>query len=105
MKHMASYLQHDNRHSESLCLYETICQVRLKNLEASKEQFVTDQINHGIALTKAYKYRRDQPDSPRMLMPPKQLLNDAVSCIQFIVCIDSFFHVCSGKCVQQTSKR
>lgn len=76
MKHMACYLQHDNQHIESLRLYETICQVRQKNLEDSKELFVTDQINHGIAMTKAYKYRRDRPDSPRMLIP-KNLLYDA----------------------------
>jgi hypothetical protein len=102
---MASYLQHENQHIESLRLYETICQVRQKNLEDSKEHFVTDQINHGIAMTKAYKYRRDQPDSPRMLIPPKSLLHDAVRCCPHI-CenVNKFGHAHSGRCIHKTFK-
>jgi hypothetical protein len=96
MKHMACYLQHDNQHIESLRLYETICQVRQKNLEDSKELFVTDQINHGIAMTKAYKYRRDRPDSPRMLIP-KNLLYDAVRYIHCMCEFSNSIHVRLGQ--------
>jgi hypothetical protein len=78
MKYYAGYLQHENQHDESLRLYDSICQVRLRKLAASKEDFVTDQINHGIAMMKAYTFRRDQPDSPKLANPSKRLLNDSV---------------------------
>jgi hypothetical protein len=90
MKYMAGYLQHDDQHTESLRLYERICQVRQKKLAQSKEDFVTDQINHGIAMTKAYKYRRDLPDSPRMPIPSTRLLRDAVRCNLFSFIFGNF---------------
>ena len=85
MKYLAGYLQHQNQHSESLLLYQSVCQVRHKNLQESEDNFVTDQINHGAAMIKAYKYRLEQPDSTRMLTPPKDLLETAVRCIHVIL--------------------
>ena len=78
MKYRAGYLQHGNQHDESLRLYDSICRIRERKLAASKELYVTDQINHGIAMIKAYKFRRDLPDSPRMAVPSTRLLNEAV---------------------------
>ena len=102
MKYMAGYLQHDDQHTESLRLYESICQVRQKNLAQSKEDsvedsvmdqinerlaqskenYLTDHINYGIAMTKAYNDNRHSPDSPSI--PSRRLLLDAVRYNHFI---------------------
>jgi hypothetical protein len=80
MKYLAGYLQHQNQHRESLMMYDKICKVRRAKLQLSAEELASDQINHGIAMFKAYKYKIEQPDSPR-IAPDQKLLLDSVCCI------------------------
>ncbi len=78
MKYMAAYYQHENQHTDSLRLYKQVCDVRQRKLAESQENFVTDQINHIIAMRKDYEYRSVSPDSPRMQHPSQDLLHLAV---------------------------
>jgi hypothetical protein len=89
MKYLAAYHQHENQHTESLRLYQTICDVRQKKLAASQESFVTDQINHLIAKRKRYEFMKETPDSPRMQHPSQDLLHQAVR-YSYFVCLFKF---------------
>ena len=69
-------------------MYDKICKVRRAKLQLSAEELASDQINHGIAMFKAYKYKIEQPDSPR-IAPDQKLLLDSVCCIyvtRFVCC-------------------
>ena len=61
-------------------MYDKICKVRHTLLQQAHEELASDQINHGIAMFKAYKYKIEQPDSPR-IAPDQKLLHDSVCCI------------------------
>jgi hypothetical protein len=90
MKFLAAYYQHENQHTDSLRLYKTICDVRQRKLADSQESFVTDQINHLIAMRKRYEFMKENPDSPRMQHPSQDLLHQAVRYSHFVLLIQVF---------------
>ncbi len=90
MKFLAAYYQHENQQTDSLSLYKTICDVRQFKLADSQENFVTDQINHLIAMRKRYESMKENPDSPRMQHPSQDLLHQAVRYSHFVLLIQVY---------------